>query len=264
MRQPWMLVVEGPEEEARAEAVAAALRVDRVTARLVAIARHPRVALRGDDPDALQEAAARLRAGAGLRAAVCSRAELLQVGPPVTALAALGPGWRATAAEAWTAEPDALPRGRAAPGFPVRLVVPGEVVVRRYRDGRGVGRSSRGERVLREAAERRAPVIDLHGPAGFLRLVAGVTDTTGLPGHDPSSALLSFKNLLEGFDAVWPGAHRLGARSCAPGLAPAGTEPGADAEVVEASGWPAWEEHTRCCRLWSGLPAEVPPLVEGA
>jgi hypothetical protein len=257
-RQPWLLVVEGPGNGDLAAPLAEALRLDRLTARLAALARHPKVVVRGHEPEPLREAARRVQRELRLRATVVARDQLLQIGHPETVLAvdALGPlRLRCTRAHAWTDDP-AEARGR-----PCQLreltalqgVVMGEVVTRFYRDGQSLSRSRRGQRVLRPAGEQRRRVVDLHAMGGFVRLVQGVTDTAGLPVHVPGSAVQSFKGLEEQPALLAPGAVVLGSRSCSPRAdprLPEGAEPGA---AVVVSGWPDWEEHTRTCRMLLGL-----------
>jgi hypothetical protein len=262
-RQPYLLVVDGLADANRGPAVAAALSVDGVTARLVAVSRHPRVALRGDDPAVLATAAHRLRTEVGVAAVVLGRAQLQEVEAPAAVLAG-SPQRRVlcSAAPAWLLppepglalrlRPDALSLGAE----DVRLAVPGEVVVRSYRAGRGLAHGRRDETVLRVAGERRLQLVDLHGPGLFLRVVEGITDLAGLPGFDPQSALRSMKGFIEGLGQLWPAARVDGARTCLPTDAPTAEEGQQRGDHIEISGWADWEEHSRCCRFLSGLRPE--------
>jgi hypothetical protein len=263
-RQPWLLVVEGPGNGELAAPLAEALRLDRLTARLAALARHPKVVVRGHDPEPLRAAAQRVQRELRLRATVVARDELLQIGHPETVLAvdALAPlRLQCTTALAWS-EDLAEARGRRRrlrELSGVQGVVMGEVVTRFYRDGQSLSRSRRGQRVLRPAGEQRRRVVDLHAMGGFVRLVQGVTDTAGLPVHVVGSAVQSFKGIEDRPELLAPGAAVLGSRSCSPRAdpqVPEGAEPGA---AVAVSGWPDWEEHTRSCRMLLGLG----PVVTG-
>ena len=268
-RQPYLLVAEGPADVSRAPKVAEALGVDGVTARLVAVSRHPRVALRHEDAAKLAVLAQRLREHVGLAAVVVARAQLQSVEAPAAVLAG-SPGRRllVSRALAWLLppEPGLNPslRGDALSllADAVRVVVPGEVVLRSYRAGRGLAHGRRDEVVMRAAGERRLQLVDLHGPGLFLRVVEGLTDMAGLPGYDPNSALRSARGFVEAVGDLWPAARVEGPRSCLPGDAPTAEERLGKGDHVEATGWSEWEEHTRCCRFLAGLrPDELAHLT---
>jgi hypothetical protein len=256
-RHPYLLVVEGPGDVNLGARFAEALSVDAVTGRLLAVCRHPRVALRHEDAGVLAQAARRVRESLGLRAVVVGREQLLEVEAPQCVLAGSPDRTLAlTGGEPWQGEePDLASlrkdaRTQRVEG--VRVAVPGEVVVRTYRVGRGMSRNTRDEAVIRAAGERRVQLIDLHGPGSFVRVVEGITDTAGLPGHDPRSALRSIRGLAERLSDLWPAARVEGSRSCLPPETPQNPQ-GNDGEQLEVAGWPDWEEHTRVCRFLAGL-----------
>lgn len=238
IRQPWLLVIPPLGDPGR---LAASLGVDQATARMLALGRWPRVALRGDSP------------GLGaIRAEghqVIARDELLRIGP---ALGVLGPlptpawhepglddaSWTVTDEPTWLAEPQG--GGLPARITGVTLVVPGEVETRSAREGAAESRWLRKRLAAAGAGtERRVRIADLHTEDGIFRLVEGVTRTIGVPGHDPSSAHRSFSALLAYVEALYPAAKVLEERTCAVG---------ADGR----SAWPSWEEHTRVSRVYTG------------
>jgi hypothetical protein len=261
-RHRWMLVIHGPGDASLGPKLAAALDVDGVTARFAAIARTPRVALRGEDAEPLRSSAVRVQR-LGIPAVVVSREELEGIAAPDVVLAADGDA-RFTVSATWPwdgdAPPELPPDARSLPLSGMVLAVPGEVTVRRYRLGRSLARGRRSEQVLRLGTERRLQVVDLHGPGRFLRLVAGLTNTTGLPGHDDRSALRAFQGLTEGLPDWIRGCSARESRVCAPGEAPRIPEGYDGSTAIEASGWAQWEEHTRLCRLLCGLDSRDVPV----
>lgn len=262
VRMPWMLILACPGDRSKASALARVLGVDGVTARMAALARAPRVVLRSETVHELTRKAEQLRSELTLPAVVASREQLLQIAAPDVVLEGRSPdGLLVSAAWPWTAEapvsPPADARVLAQDG--VMLAVPGEVVVRRYRVGRSLARGRRQDKVLRLASEQRHRVVDLHGPGLFARVVAGVTDTSALPGHDPRSGLRAVQGLLDHVDNWLPEAVVQGERTVAPGSAPTMPEGHDGAAPIEASAWPLWEEHSRLCRLLAGLPADDVP-----
>jgi len=238
IRQPWLLVIP---PLGNPDVLASSLGVDHATARMLALGRWPRVALRGDSPGL-----------GGTRAQgqrVIAREELLRVGP---ALGVLGPtpapawqeagligeSWMVTDEPTWLAEPQG--GGLAARITGVTLVVPGEVETRSNREGPTESRWLRKRLTAAGAGvERRVRVADLHTDNGVFRLVEGVTQTSGVPGHDPTSAHRSFSALLAYVTTLYPSAAVLEERTCAVG---------ADGR----SAWPSWEEHTRVSRVYTG------------
>jgi len=257
MRQAYVLVVEGRGEVARAPGLALALAVDNATARLIAAARCPKVALRGEDSGPLEEAARRVEELAGLAAAVVAREALRDALPPDPVLAFADEGLVDLGEGAPWLDPEGAPRGsgrRSALGA-VRLVVPGEIVVRRYRKAadrlRGTTLSS-----LQESGERRIFVVDLHGEAGFWRLCEGLTDLRGLSGVEAHAQRRSLKGLLERSEALFPGARLFESRICVPSEPPSRRPEEEGLGPQEVAGWPLWEEHTRLCRVLARLPLE--------
>jgi len=127
------------------------------------------------------------------------------------------------------------------------LVVPGEVVVLKYRSVRSGGRLKH----LREGrmdagAELRLAVADLHMPSGIYRVLEGVTDLSDAPAAIADSFRRSLLALTEQWSET--GCRVLEPRTCAPAMdnAPVYTE---DQMNMTQNGWPEWEEHSRCARI---------------
>ena len=251
----WMLILAGPGNADLGPSLAQALGVDGVTARLAAVARAPRVALRSDEPETLRAAAARVQR-LGISAVVVCRDELGEIASPDVVLGVERPGRLSVSASTpWDGERPLVPPAdlRSLPWAGLSLAVPGDVVVRRYRVGRSLARGRRKERVLRLGSERRVRVLDLHGPGRFVRVVAGLTDTSALPGHDAGSALRAFNGLVEGIPKILGKCAVEGERTCSPGTAPPIPDGYDGSSPIEISGWSTWEEHSRLARLLSGL-----------
>jgi hypothetical protein len=251
-----VLVLDGRGDAFLAGGIALALGVDNATARQLALARFPRVALRGEDPVALESRAGKVRETLGVAARVVARAALAEVAPPRAVLAwAPGGALELTADAAWLGDPgQEFPARWGAHLHGVELAVAGEIVLRRFRAGPDGGRG-RG-REVKVAAERRIGVLDLHGPRVFLRVTEGISRLDALPGGEPGSARRSFKALEDGLPAQVPGVRLTPARVCAPGDPPALGVVEASPDGVELSGWPEWEEHTRLVRALHGIGPE--------
>lgn len=250
VHRAFLLVIDGAGDPEVGPVLARALGLDHVTGRLLAVPRHPTVARRAEDRADLDPAAAAVRRESGMAAMVVSRDDLLAVTAPRLVLRAQGlDDLVVTDLPLWSAadvRPDALPAGETADGRGVMLAVPGEVVVRRFRTQ--AARRGR-DATVRDSGERRVGVLDLHAEGAFFRLVEGVTDFAGLPGHHATSSRLSLRGLVEGLGQRWPTARVLGRRVCQPGDRPARGEDVPDGLALQSSGWPVWEEHSRLCRL---------------
>jgi hypothetical protein len=176
------------------------------------------------------------------------------VPPAVVALGREADGrWRLAEEDLWNADvvPGQLPPGFLAEIAAFRLAVPGEVEVRHRREAVEPTRWERSRLVHdRVGGERRTIVVDLHAEDRIVRLVEGITDLRGLPGHVAGSARQSLKNLVDALGTLWPGIHVDPRRPCLP-AAPAPV--GAPSRME--SGWPAWEEHTRMTRVHRWGPA---------
>jgi|GEM_PF-1212910 len=257
VRHPLALVVEGMGDVEQGPALAEALGVDAVTARLIAVSRYPRFVLRGQDAVRMDQTAVRIREQMGIRAAVVDRPGMLAIGPAVAVTQAV----TATPLQVevvdramWdvdlTAQPGATPREIA----PVlRLAVVAEVVVHRFRAAVQGGRLKRlREAKVQSAGEERLGVVDLHTDEGILRVVEGATDLSGFPGHTPSAAVRSLRDFVAHLESMIPVMPR---RVCQPGLdRPGGGAVAGQAGPTLDTGWAAFEEHSRACRLLYGLP----------
>jgi len=245
--KPYGLIIEGLGGPDRAEALAEALYLDLATARLNAVSQWSRTALRGDDREALERMAARANAG-GIQATVTNRDALLNAPTALWVVGRLSDGrWSVCDQAPERADPDAVRMvgQHEVTSDDFTLAVPGDVVIRRYKE-RGGGRWSRGDSSVSELPERRVSVLDLYGSGPPLRLVVGVTHFDELPGHEPTSATRSLKNLVGRLAETWPGIRVEGRRICAPFKTGRLAEGEQRAEV---SGWPLWEEHSRACWL---------------
>ncbi len=244
-RQPFALFVAPPGDDLRLGSVSSALDVDLATARQVAVLAHPRAALRGADRGALEDKAERYRRSLRLPARVLDEAALRGAPAARLALALAGEGpWRSALCACW--EPDSgelagLDARDDAPEAPA-LVVVGEVVVARYRELRG---RRKDDARLSSHGDRRVGVVDLHLRDGVLRVVQGITRLDGWSGLVSRSSALAFRGLPEALAARFPGAVITGRCVCRPTRQPEAREDGR----IEAAGWPAWEEHSRACRL---------------
>jgi hypothetical protein len=256
VRHPLALVVEGMGDPERGPALAEALGVDGVTARLVAMCRYPRFVLRGDDEAQLNQAAEQVQSALGIRAVVVSRDAMLAIGPARGVTGALSseplqlqivecPEWdvdltEPAAGELRTLTPD------------LRLAVAGEIVVHRFRAATQGGRLKHiREHRVQSVGETRLSVIDLHTDTAVLRLVQGATDMSGFPGHTPSAAVRSLRDYLSVLEQSVPVIPR---RICQPGLdRPGGGAVAGQSSPTQDSGWAAFEEHSRACRLLYGL-----------
>lgn len=243
LRHPFLLVLSGAGD---ASELARALRVDVATATMLAREGPPRVALRGAEEGDLRMRALAARA-VGFGAGVVAREALAALPPARSLMARDAGGWRVAEGAWWEAppEPGQRPLGEPDDLDGVWLVVPGEVEVRSQRGARATGRLERSRVGVAGAVHvARIAVVDLHLPDRIVRAAEGLTDLRALEGADAASARRSVKALVEGAAAWWPDATVLARKVCAaPATAPAG-----DATVLE-TGWPAWEEHSRVCRL---------------
>jgi hypothetical protein len=145
-----------------------------------------------------------------------------------------------TAEPAWRADLSSHPKRTFSRWDGVVLSVPGEVLVRRYRAG---------SRSPVPAGERRVRIVDLHSAEQCLRVVLGVTELRGLPGHTENAGIRSLQALTKA--VPWPGVSALANRTVSPVRVPS---PDAVASgACEVTGWPLWEEYTRMARALAGL-----------
>lgn len=258
VQRRYALVIDGPADVDWASELAQTLGVDGVTARMLAIARQPRIALRADNPGGLEAKAKALKATNDLAATVVDDTALRSSGP-ARLLASFGGGPRTIAINDWMTDlPNAvdIDQCEAMNQAPL-LVVPGEVVILKFRAAPSGGRLKH----LREgrmdpASEQRLAVADLHLPDGVVRILEGVSDLTGAPGAISDGFRLSLRVLLD----QWRdhGIRVLETKTATP-------KRGSKAGRTEAMGvtlaaaWPEWEEHSRCARLlFMGIADEVP------
>jgi len=248
VRRTYALVMDGMGDVDRHPELVSALGIDGVTARMLAIARQPRVVLRSDDASRLREMAETLTKTIHIAAAVVDPDTLRSHGPAQLLVSFTG-GARSTHVANWQADLQgraSSEQGELISEAPV-LVVPGEVVVLKYRSVRSGGRLKH----LREGrmdagAELRLAVADLHMPSGIYRVLEGVTDLSDAPAAIADSFRRSLLALTEQWSET--GCRVLEPRTCAPAMdnAPVYTE---DQMNMTQNGWPEWEEHSRCARI---------------
>ena len=252
---PYALVLDCPGDAARAPVLARVLEVDGVTARMLAVSRHPRVALRSADPEPLHRLSSRYQVKIGLNAAVVPREALLDIDLPRVVLGPAGlQSFRVTDTPLWLQEVhDPLIDGSVVRSPQLLLAVPGEVVTSHYRSNSDTARRGRRRDAYELSRETRTGVLDLHGPGIFLRVVEGATDFQGLPGYTISSRRRSFRGLVENIQQWFPNAQRFGSRVCRPTENPHPTPDQPLRPKLEVNAWPMWEEYTRLCRLLLGI-----------
>jgi len=243
-RRPHALVLDGPNDIDRAAGIAKAIDVDGVTARMIAIAKQPRIVLRSDQRDRLNSMAETLVDSLGIAAAVVGPAELLACGPAVL-LAGFEHGPETVKIADWTREtPQSAVREKMV-DTPL-LVVPGEVVLLRFRSVRSGGRLKHlREGRMTPSSERRLAVVDLHTPSGVVRMLEGETDVANAPGTVEGSFRKTIRNMLEAW--AEQGVRTLEPRSVSPGGQGGPGRTGEDGGLLSTS-WPEWEEHSRACR----------------
>ena len=249
--RPYALVLDCPEDPTRAPLLARALEIDGVTARMLAVSRYPRVALRSADPEPLLRLRDRYRSILGLGSAVVPREALLDIDLPQVVLGPAGAqSFRVCDAPLWL-QPDHDPLVDVSvvrtPN--VLVAVPGEVVTCHYRAASDSRPRRRQKDSYQLSRETRIGVLDLHGPGIFLRVVEGATDFRGLPGHIGTSSRRSFRGLVANISEWFPSIQRFGSRVCRPTENP---NPAPDQPILtrlEVNAWPMWEEYTRQCRL---------------
>ena len=259
-RRPFALVLEGLNDANRGHAIAATLNVDGVTARMIALAKQPRVVLRSDTPDRLEALATALRSELNVAAAVVEPGAMVAVGP-ASLLVGFEHGPETIAVHDWTAEPPESGRREQVKEAPL-LVVPGEVMVMKARAVRGGGRLKH----LREgrttpSSERRVAVVDLHLLDGIVRMVEGATDLSDAPAAVEGSFRSSIRRMMDDWAAA--GVRVLESRTVTPSGHAVGSRTGEDGGQVTTS-WPEWEEHTRSCRALFIDRDSVPQLPEEA
>jgi len=248
VRRTFALAMEGLGDVERHLELVQTLGIDGVTARMLAIARQPRIALRSDDRQRLDELAQALKGTLGIKAAVFDRDEMLDIGP-ARLLTSFSDGVRAVTVSDWLADLHAIAKRDDGDTVnePPWLVAAGEVVILRYKPGKVGGRLKHlREGKLEAASEQRLAVVDLHLSSGIVRILEGATDLSAAPG----AIMDGFRRTLRVLSEQWTehGVAALEPRTCAPAMDSAHTRIEEHGGRI-ASGWPEWEEHSRSARL---------------
>ena len=199
VQRRYALVIDGTADADRASDLAQSLGVDGVTARMLAIARQPRIALRAGNPRGLEAKAKALKSTNNVAATVVDDTALRNIGP-AELLVSFDGGPRTIAIYDWMTDLSKsidIDQCEAMHQAPC-LVVPGELVILKFRAAPSGGRLKhlREER-MDPAAERRLAVADLHLPDGIVRILEGATDLTGAPGAISDGFRLSLRVLLD-------------------------------------------------------------------
>jgi hypothetical protein len=244
VRRRYGLVMEGLGDVERHPLLTSHLGMDAATARMMAIARQPRVVLRGDDEARLRDMAIRLHEEAGLQATVVDEARLLSIGP-AWLLHGFESGPILVPIIDWSQPfetPAASPEGRAMVDPPL-LVVPGEVVVLKYRSSRSSGRLKHlRDGRMQAASEQRLALIDLHTASGIVRILEGHSNLSNAPGAVSDGFRRSLRALIDNWKEQ--DIPVLEPRTCSPGMQGGQTANGLD-QSAYSTGWPDWEEHSR-------------------
>ena len=254
-RRPFVLVLDGCADPSLAPQIAEHARIDLVTARMVATSDWDRPLLWHAQREVLDGIAARLTDEMGLGASVLESARLSETASVHAVLGATeSGGFHVTPKPVWMGRPIGDEEGEALSQQEIRLVVPGQIAIRRFQDvRRGKWARKKGTTVRREIGERRVVLMDLHSPSHILRVVIGVTDFSGFPGYHEGSGPLSMRGLEEALPVQFPSAHIEGKRVCHPQTARAMLDSDTQWAQFELTGWSAWEEHTRICRVHRGM-----------
>ena len=253
VRRRYALVAEGPADVARAQEIADTLGVDGVTARMVAIARQPRVILRGIQRERLDGLAERVRVGLNLHAVVVDTDDLLRFGQ-ARLLVTMDNGPHVVEVNDWEMDLSQLAEQmepQRMSELPV-LVVPGEVVLLKFRPVRAGGRLKHlREGRVQPATERRLAVADLHTASGIVRLVEGASSITDVPGAVEGSFRSTLRILLDNWTEQE--IRTLDGRTASPASHTGHTRVD-EMGNQKVSGWPEWEEHSRAARaLFMGV-----------
>lgn len=247
--QRWALFIDGPGDDSHAPALADALGIDVVTARQLALCRHPRVALRGDDRNILQARADVVSLETALSASVLDQERVLALDSPPLAVRKVADSIETTTAPLWLDKAAAGDRGWVGAAR-IDVIVVGQVTVKRTRTARDASRLLRRKGPeVRDLGEHRIGVVDLYGPEAAFRIVEGVTELEGFGAHDPRSTRRAFRLFVEGLAERYQSARVAPTRICRWQEAQA---PSADEVPPDHTGWPVWEEHTRLCLLHWG------------
>ena len=261
VRRMFGLVVEGVGDVERHQDFVDALGMDGATARMIAIARQPRVAMRGDDRERLEAMAVGLREKAGVCATVIEQEQLRLMGP-AWLLHGFESGPTLVPIHDWaqafeTPSPGAS--GRPMTDAPL-LVVPGEVVVLKYRTSRTGGRLKHlREGRMQAASEQRLALADLHTESGIVRILEGHTNLSDAPGTVEDGFRRSLRALIDNWREQ--GVRVLEPRTCSPSGQSGRTASGLE-QAAFSTGWPDWEEHSRAAGALFSASAEIESLGE--
>ncbi|MSQ00764.1 MAG: hypothetical protein EXR71_02600 [Myxococcales bacterium] len=244
-RLPYALVIGAVPSGVETGALASALDVDAATARVAVLAGGTRIVLRAAVATDLERRLPAL-SQLGVAAAVISREALLATeAARACVAAAAADSWRVIDAPRWGSErpePARLPVGEVhVPGQPILFAL-GEVEEHQLRTEAKPSRWGRTRYSTgpTPSGEGRVVVIDVHTADVIYRFVEGAVDLRELPGADTNAQHQAMKLLQGALVARWPTVPIEPKRICV-----ATARPGARV----ADGWPAWEEHTRVCRL---------------
>ena len=245
VRREYALVVQGVGDVEAHQVYIEHLGLDGVTARMMARARQPRVAVRDDSRPVLEAKAMRLKAHSQVLAEVVTADQLRSFGP-AHLLTSFERGPQAAPVLDWSL--DMAPAFDESGLTPVTempgLVVPGELVFQRYKPGSGKGRLRHlKEGRMETGRQTRLQVADLHFSDRIVRILEGTSDLS----HAPGASEEGFVRTLSGMLAVWEEQDSLilDGRILEPIGADGRME---ESGAIVAHPWPQWEEHSRISR----------------
>ena len=244
VRRPYALVMEGPGNIELHESIARALDIDGVTARMLALARQPRVVLRGEDRKRLEDMACGVREHLSLSATVIDADTLRSMGP-ASLLIGFGDGPTTHPIADWSVDFKVDGLTGEAMVEPPALIVPGEIVISQYREARQGGRLKHLREGRKQASsEKRLAIVDVHIPNKIVRILEQYTNLSDAPGSTDSFRQ-SLKSLLQNWSEQ--GILTLESRTCTASV-DGGVSGGAEAAALRDTGWASWEEHSRSAR----------------
>ena len=246
VRRRFSLVVDGVGDVEAHTAFVEHLQIDAVTARMIARARHPRVAIRSDNEKDLRARAETLSKAAAIKAVVVSPTDLTELGP-AHLLASFESGPETVEVHDWTADLHALMERESREPLDEmpRLIVAGELVFQRYRAAPSGGRLKHLREARLDAGRQvRLQVVDLHLSKHIVRILEGASDLAHAPGASEDGFHRTLSQMLEAWSSE--GYTVLTSRT----LEPSGPDgPLDELGGVLAHPWAQWEEHSRSSRL---------------
>jgi hypothetical protein len=214
---------------------------------MLALARQPRVVLRGEDRKRLEGMACGVREHLNLGATVID-ADTLRTMGPASLLIGFADGPSTVPIADWSVDFKVEAMEGEAMVDPPLLIVPGDVVISQYREARQGGRLKHlREGRVQASSEKRLAIVDVHVPGQIVRILEQYTSLVDAPGAT-GSFRQSLKNLLQNW--AEQGIHILESRTCTASVdgGVSGVSGGSEHTALRDTGWAEWEEHSRSAR----------------